>query len=236
MRRFVTALAIFVIAVFVCTTALSTFDAQDAQAQTRTRNKKTTKKRKKKKKKAKTSIGVKGGFIMPVMSTGTIDVTTTAGTSQAAFTDNSQLTMGAFILFPVGMPSVRIGVSTNLYPTLDLKQANSVSTQDKDFGLDLGLIGEYGQKISGLQGFFFGEGGLSMIYPATTDANPNPESLTGFNVGGGAGVDIKISAGIALRVDGKFQFYSIQGTAGEGMDWTVNGQRVLGSVGVAFDL
>ncbi|MBH23633.1 MAG: hypothetical protein CMH57_04020 [Myxococcales bacterium] len=214
---------------FAAATALIAMDANEAHAQ----------KRKGKVKKLRPMGGVRGGFIL----TGSGDAEVEAGgqTASASYDDNSTYALNGFAAWPVAK-NIRVGGSIWWLPSLDLRDADAPEPDEKGMEFDVNLLAEYVMPFGSVDGFAYGEGGLSIMLPPDDgdgDSSNDPDNGFGYNVGGGAGAQFLVSSSLALRGDLRLQYYSVDFTndvAGTEVTTTFAGTRVMLNVGVAFGL
>jgi hypothetical protein len=213
---------------------MATLDAESVEAKPRKIKKRKTKGFSKR----RPIAGVKGGFIL----SGSGEIETEDATGSTEYDDDSTFGLNGYFLFPVA-PNLRVGGSVWLFPQWDTTPKESNRTDDDGDDakeLDINVMAEYALDFGGVAGYVFFEGGYSLLFPPEDDdAQSEPETGTGFNLGGGVGGGFPLSRQLALRVDVKFTSYSITQESDFGdttIESTLSGNRVTLNAGVAFGL
>ncbi|MEL6180674.1 MAG: hypothetical protein AAFS10_17065 [Myxococcota bacterium] len=220
--------AMLVLTVLTATTALVAIDAQEAHAQ---------KRKKGKVKGLRPMGGIRGGFILAGSGELTAEGGGTSITSD--YDDESLYALNAFAAWPVAK-SVRVGGSVWVFPAVDLRPDGAGEPDETDFGLDINLLGEYVMPLGTVDGFAYGEAGLSTIFQSD-DGDDQTDEVTGlgFNIGAGVGAQFLVSSALAARADLKFSYYSVNfenELGDQTITTTAAGTRILLNVGIAFGL
>lgn len=209
---------------------VTTVEPPEAEAQRRRKRRKKRKKRKK----MQPLLGAKLGLIG--LGSGTIQTTGGGATAEATYEEKSLYALNGFFLAPVSR-QVLIGASLWFTPSFDPRAQNSTTIPtETGYATEVNGLAEFRQKFQGLDGFLYGEAGFMIITPPDpAQGEPARDNATGFNLGGGAGIQFAVSRQVVLRTDARFSFFTAS-SAFNNTEETINGTRLMINAGVAFGL
>ena len=225
MKRFRLLLSVlFFASTLIGTTAAMTIcDADEVNAQSRPKKVRKKRTRKRRRSRRPTSfIGARLGGILTAPGELTI------GDNSNKFDDESGAGINGLAVFAV-QSNIRAGLSIWLFPDYT---AETRGGGDVDGSMiQLNGQGEFVVPVSRqVEGFGFAEAGVAIL---NNDDNDQGDFL-GFNAGLGIGGQFLVSRNVAIRGEGKFEFYNVSNN--EEDETTLNAQRVMLNVGVLFGI
>lgn len=181
-------------------------------------------------------IGARLGYVL----TGSGELEISDGDSSVSVDMDEETDFGfnAFLLFPVGK-QLRVGGSIWYLPEyqIEVDGSSSGSGDDAPSQVNANVLLEYAIDLGGVDGFAYGEAGLSLLLPPE-DAD-DEDTWVGYNAGGGFGAAFPVSRSLLFRVDGLLSLYNVsvdETLNGQDVTFTLSGTRVMLNAGVAFEL
>lgn len=216
---------LFFASTMIITTAVMTVSTSDT-VEAQTRPKKRTRRPRRRRARRPTSFA---GFRTGLILTGPGNLSNADG-DEVKFEDESTFGINGLAVFPI-QNNIRGGASLWLFPGYE---ANRGSGQNDITGtmLHLNAIGEFVLPVNQVDGFAFAEAGVSLVLPDDDDVAES--DFLGFNFGVGVGAQFLVSRQMAIRTDGKFEFYNV--TNNDNDELTLSAQRIMLNVGVMFGL
>jgi hypothetical protein len=198
------------------------FDADEVSAQTRPKKVRKKRKRKRRRSRRPTSfIGARLGGILT--APGELSV----GNNTSKFDDESGAGINGLAVFAI-QSNIRAGLSIWLFPDFT---AESRGTDIDGSMVQLNGQGEFVIPVSRqVEGFGFAEAGVAILNNDDSDQG----DFLGFNAGIGIGGQFLVSRSVAIRGEGKFEFYNVSNN--EDDEVTLNAQRVMLNIGVLFGI